>query len=238
MGDEVKLQVTGVQFVNGNTGTWDMRQFTNHPGDRLNVFRYLDGGAMSVGAGSQVYLKNCEFNHNHAIVCGGAISNLGGYVGLQDCVFSDNTCGDTGAAVDILTPGSLAVIDSCRFQNNMANQLGMGTFGAVTAFPDTYLLVQGSTFSGSGTAIDYRPNERGETFVYISRNNRFDQPLEHAIVTNPRGNNAMSTVLSRSMRIFAQHPLSVKLEGVPRGSEDIMNSHRALYEKQRAEMEC
>lgn len=232
--DGVRVKIKGINFTNGNTGDIQSQlSLDNHPRTRLNIFRYLDGGAITTGAGSELILEDCNFENNHSAICGGAISNLGGYINLINCSFSDNSCGDTGAAIDNLVAGSLTIIEKGRFNNNRANQLGTGTFGAVTAFPDTYLVVKDSDFSlESSTAIDYRPNKEGLVFVAIDRKSVFDSQNPNTLVKNPISNRGTrKEIFVRYTRLLSKHPDLVKLEGVPSANRTTVEKHCALFEK-------
>lgn len=232
--DGVRVKIKGINFTNGNTGDIQSQlNLDNHPQTRLNIFRYLDGGAISVGVGSELILDDCDFENNHSAVCGGAISNLGGYIHLTNCSFSDNSCGDTGAAIDNLAVGSLTVIEKGRFSKNRANQLGTGTFGAVTVFPDTHLVVKDSDFSSEpATAIDYRPNKDGAIFVAIDHKSAFDSRNLNALVKNPTSNKGTrKEIFTRYTRLLSRHPGLVKLEGVPSADRTTVEKHRTLFER-------
>lgn len=228
--DGVKVTIRGVCFTGGNTQIITERlNGVNQPKSRLNIFRYLDGGAISVGKGSEVVLEDCTFTNNHSAICGGAISNVGGYVYVKHCTFKNNSCGDTGAAIDNLAAGSLVIIEHCTFENNQANQLGNGNFGAVTAFPDTFLIIKQSDFSGEQeTAIDYRDT----TQIHIDTATKLNQKNPQAIVKNPIPNpKTKFAILSRFIRIFLRYPGLVKLESVSKCSEKIREKHQEIFEK-------
>lgn len=232
--DGVRVRIKGVKFANGNTGNTESQiSLENHPLTRTNVFRYLDGGAISCGVGSELLLEDCDFVSNHSAVCGGAISNLGGYIHLINCSFVDNTCGDTGAAIDNLVAGSLTVIDKGRFINNRANLLGTGNFGAVTVFPNTFLIVKDSDFTSERyTAVDYRPNKYGEAFVAIDQLSVFNSQNLNPIVRNPISNRgSRKEIVTRYIRLLSRHPALVKFEGVPGTNRATVEKHRELFNK-------
>ncbi len=240
--DGARVKIKGITFINGNTAEiLSQLNLDNHPHTRLNVFRYLDGGAMTIGAGSEVVLEDCVFRSNHSAVCGGAISNAGGYLHLTKCSFSSNTCGDTGAAIDSLAKGSLTFIDSCQFSENEANKLGNGRYGSVTAFPDTFVIVSNSDFSSenNSTAVDYRPNKNGEVFVALNDECIFNSENPDAVLKNPASNTGTKKlILIRYARLLARHPGLVKLESIPSADRATREKHRAMYEKLVEEHEC
>ena len=228
--DGVKVTIRGVYFTGGNTQiiTEQLNQ-VNRPKSPLNIFRYLDGGAISVGEGAEVFLEDCTFTNNHSAICGGAISNIGGYIHIKHCRFEQNSCGDTGAAIDNLVTGSLTIIENSKFESNQANQLGNGNYGAITAFPKTFLIIKNSDFSEEqGTAIDYRDS----TQVNIDIAMKFNQKNPQAIVKNPIPNpKTKYEILRQFVRIFLSYPGLVKLQGVPKCSEKITKKHRGIFEK-------
>lgn len=230
--DGITVKIKGVTFTGGNTQNRDSQQsLSHHPGNRLNIFRYLDGGAISMGAGSRVILEDCIFENNHSAICGGAISNLGGYLHVLNCGFLYNSCGDTGAAIDNLGKGSLTVIEQSRFIENTANGLGTGTFGAVTAFPDTYLIVKNSDFSKqSTTAIDYTVNRRKKQYIFIDNQTSFNPKAPNAIEQNPKSNSGTRTeIITRYSQIFAAHPRLVKFEVIPHADHKTIEKHKNLF---------
>lgn len=232
--DGVKVKISGVTFQNGNTQNQDSQlSQENHLGIRQNIFRDVDGAGLTMGEGSEVCLENCVFHGNHSAICGGAISNLGGYLDIKNSVFYENSCGDTGSAIDTLASGSLTVIQGCTFANNEANQLGVGEFGAVTAFPDTYLVVLDSNFRGEKfTAIDYRLNQQGIAHVFIDLETRFNEETFQAVVQNPSRNAGIrKEMLMRVIRLLAKRPHLVKLEGVPSVKKTIQLKHQDLFEQ-------
>lgn len=231
--DGIKVKIKGITFKNGNTSNIASQlSLENHPKDKLNIFRYLDGGAISIGEESELILENCSFDSNYSTICAGAISNLGGYVHVKDSVFRNNHCGDTGAAIDNLAAGSLTVIEYCQFENNQANHLGSGTFGAVTAFPNTYLVVKGSDFSEeTKTAIDYRPNKQGQSFVFIDQATKFNPQVLEPVVKNPSLNKGIRTEIPLLyVKILATRPSLVKLEGIPRANKETTDKHKKIFE--------
>ncbi len=229
--DNATLKVSGVTFTGGNTFDQSAQQSSlNHPSKRINIFRYLDGGAITMGVGSMVELNNCVFESNVSAVCGGAISNLGGYLRVSNCVFEGNACGDTGAAIDNLARGSLAIVRSSRFIANQANQLGNGDFGAITAFPDTFLIVINCDFTDEpATAIDY-PNQKGRQSHHFIENCLFNPQNPEAVVINPHSNKGTrKEILQRFASLLIKKPHLIKLEGIPTVSEDVMSKHSEIF---------
>lgn len=230
--DYIKVKVEGVQFINGNTTNLSSQlSLENHPKKKLNLFRYLDGGAISIGEGSEVILENCVFDSNRSAICAGALSNLGGYVNMNNCVFRNNESGDTGAAVDNLARGSLTIIENSRFENNQANKLGKGTFGTITAFPHTCLMVKNSDFSKeTNVAIDYKSNRKNASYIDIDNKTLFNRRTKMPVVKNPISNiSARNEIIKRSLRIILTHPHLVKVEGIPKASKKITLKHREIF---------
>lgn len=232
--DNATLKVSGLLFTGGNTFDQRAQQSPlNHPSKRINIFRYLDGGAITMGVGSTVELNNCVFKSNVSAVCGGAVSNLGGYLQVTNCVFENNACGDTGAAIDSLARGSLTIVRSSRFIANQANQLGNGNFGAITAFPDTFLIVTDCDFTDEpATAIDYS-NQEGQQSHHFIENCLFNPQSPEAVVINPLSNKGTrKEILKRFAKLLVTKPHLVKLEGIPDMTKDVVSKHRGIFDNE------
>ncbi|MEI6327376.1 MAG: right-handed parallel beta-helix repeat-containing protein [Candidatus Roizmanbacteria bacterium] len=228
--DGIRLTIRDIGFTNGDTQvvTTSLNE-TNRPHSRLNIFRYLDGGGISMGVGSEVLIERCTFTGNHSAICGGAISNAGGYLRVHTSIFADNSCGDTGAAIDNLAAGSLAMIHDCTFVDNHPNQLGDGMYGAVSAFPHTFLIVKNSDFSKQGgTAIDYRDSTR----VHIDSDTTYREGALSPITKDPLPNPKTKWhILSSWIWIFFSHPWDLKCEKIPTCSPGVLEKHRMIYEQ-------
>lgn len=216
--DGATFRATNIHFIRGNTNVCSSLK-PNRTTDvkRLNIFRYVDGGAISLGSGSKVKLHNCVFQDNHAVICGGAISNLGGFIEINNCQFINNTSGDTGAAIDNLASGSLAVIRNSSFVRNTSNCLGSGTHGAISAFPRTYLYVVNSDFlKENGIAIDYIQNALGKTTIVVIKDCKFDKHKTQSVIVNPQKNLlAGAEIVRQFFKLFLRNPTCVKFERIP-----------------------
>lgn len=227
--DGASVQLNGIHLTGGNTGNkLAMISRVNHPNVSLNRYRYLDGGAISMGNGSVVELNDCHIKNNSAGVCGGGISNLGGCLFVNRCVFQENSCGDTGAAIDNLSPGSLAIIRNSTFINNEANLLGEGgTYGAITTFPKTFLFVEDSDLSGEqATAID-----RALDSHMCNKGNIFNTNTPEPIVTNPEHSSGTRwALLSRYAWLTANNFMLLnKRERIPVASNEVLARHESIY---------
>ncbi|MDA0811133.1 MAG: right-handed parallel beta-helix repeat-containing protein [Verrucomicrobia bacterium] len=145
-------------------------------GDNLNraKFFYTDGGGIKIFGRSYPIIENVEVYDNFTSPCGAGVSveHRGHTDGsrlqsalLRNCIFRNNRCPISGAAVDLLH-GSSAEIANCLFVGNLSN----GTMderaetpgkwkapngsGALTLFPGSHLLVRRCTFTGNRNAVD------------------------------------------------------------------------------------
>lgn len=135
------------------------------------LFFLLDGGAIKVFGNSTPVFANCVIERNQTLLCGGGISieqqfRATAPVEFHDCIFRNNHCPATGAAVDVLA-GGRATFDNCLFVSNIANT-GMdeiaGTFGltynekhgcgALTVFPQSQVQVRRCTFTNNWNGVD------------------------------------------------------------------------------------
>jgi len=224
------FHASGITITGGNTHD-ALSQISphNHPEKKLNFFAIVDGAGISCGAGSDVELKNVLITGNKAIICGGGISNLGGAVKLDTCVVEEDEAGDTGAGLDNLVAGGVVIISNSVFRDNHSNGLGKGKYGSVTTFPWTYTAIHGSDFSGEiGTAIDYQPNSR--LFIMDCR---FNEHEPNPIVFRPRSNSGTRIEIPRQfLRLLAQYPQLIKLEGLPKLDQETHHRHRTLYSQE------
>ncbi len=150
------------------------------PAPTRGMFYYMDGGALKIYGNSHPTIKNVRFINNSTKLCGGAVSiEQQGFckksVHFENCVFKENRCPGTGAAVDVLE-GSSAVIQNCLFVNNIANY-GMDEIdalyglvynakhgcGALTVFPNSKVEVIRSTFTANWNGVD--DHGAGSTYV-------------------------------------------------------------------------
>jgi len=145
------------------------------------LFFFTDGGAIKVFGRSSPSLIGLTIRGNSTSVCAGGISiEQRGLtqeaVLIKDCVFQDNHCPGTGAAVDVLSGGS-AIIENCLFVGNISNT-GMEEIalvygltynpqhgcGALTVFPESAVEVRRCTFTENWNGVD----DRGIANVYES----------------------------------------------------------------------
>jgi len=222
------VEVYGVEFKNGDTSnTKAILSKSNHPKESLNIFRYVDGGAVSVGEGSMARFTHCSFSNNNAHICGGAISNMGGHVEVHNCLFEGNSCGDTGAAIDNLVAGSLLVVSGCHFKANKANAIGGGSYGAITVFPGTFAFISECDFTEeTGVAIDHT-----DLSNVTMRGNLFNEEVVNSVVINPiHSRGVRRKILTRYALLLAKRLRHInKLERVPVRSREVAERHRDLY---------
>ena len=135
------------------------------------LFYYLDGGAIKIFGRSYPTIDNVVIENNVTKLCGAGVSiEHRGFsdnaVSLKNCVFRNNACPGTGAAVDVLG-GSAARIENCLFVGNIANT-GMERIaaeyglrynpehgcGALTVFPESRVFVRRCTLTGNWNGAD------------------------------------------------------------------------------------
>lgn len=133
-------------------------------------FFFSDGGGIKIFGRSYPTLLNLIVEDNLARPCGGGVSvEHRGFrdqsVVFENCVFRNNSCQLTGAAVDVL-PGSAARFQNCLFVGNTGNnghddvsQQGRqynrehGS-GALTVFPESRVSVVRCTFTANRNGVD------------------------------------------------------------------------------------
>jgi len=231
--NDARLTIRNLTITGGSTAELPGKsQAPEYQLQNLNLFRHLDGGAVSVGGGAIFRAEGCRFIHNYSALCGGAVSNLGGWGDFQGCDFIHNHAYDTGAAIDNLARGSLTTIQDCTFANNQANRAGGGTYGAVTVFPGAFLFVAGSYFMREqGSAIDYKTwKNKPPSHVFIAEDNIFLKG-RLAIMENPISNRGVARrMISRFIRLQALGR-KVKFEGIPSAPLDRIDQHEDIYRK-------
>ena len=143
------------------------------------MFFYSDGGAIKVFGNSSPRLENLIVDGNHSALCGGGVSieNRGfaeSATLFRNCIFRDNHCPGTGAAVDVLE-NSVCEFRNCLFEANISNT-GMDEIrkkygltynpehgcGALTVFPGSRVVVDRSTFVSNWNGAD----DKGDGSTY------------------------------------------------------------------------
>ena len=137
-------------------------------------FFYTDGGGIKIFGRSYPAIENVEVADNFTSPCGAGVSveHRGHTDGsklqsvlLKNCIFRNNRCPISGAAVDLLH-GSSAEITNCLFVDNLSNgpmdemaktpgkwKPEHGS-GALTLFQNSKVLLRRCTFIGNRNAID------------------------------------------------------------------------------------
>jgi hypothetical protein len=148
------------------------------PHFKKQLFFYSDGGGVKIFGRSYPTIENVEIYDNFSSPCGAGVSiDHRGFIEnsvlLKDCIFRDNRCPVTGAAVDLLW-GSSAVIENCLFVGNKSNEpmdrrsREVGKWkqehgsGALTLFPGSKVIVRRCTFTGNRNGVD----DSGDGSIY------------------------------------------------------------------------
>ncbi len=166
--------ITGANsFLTQSEGVTPLEPVARDPRLKPALFFYADGGAIKVFGRSCPTIENNRIIDNSTCLCGGGISieHRGlqqGYATIRNCVFINNRCPGTGAAIDVLERSG-AIIENCLFVGNVANT-GMDRIadefglryngehgcGALTVFPGSRVEVRRCTFTGNWNAVDDR----------------------------------------------------------------------------------
>ena len=154
-------------------------------------FFYTDGGGIKVFGRSYPTIENVEVYDNFTSPCGAGVSveHRGHTDGskfqsvlLRNCIFRENRCPISGAAVDLLH-GSSAEITNCLFLKNASNgpmdalaetpgkwKPEHGS-GALTVFPKSKVIVRRCTFTGNRNGIhDSNPDNIYEDSIFWKNN--------------------------------------------------------------------
>ncbi len=229
--NDARLTIKDLTLTGGSTESLATKhQAPSHRLQDLNIFRHLDGAAVSVGAGATFRAYDCHFLNNHSGLCGGAVSNLGGWADFHRCRFTGNRAVDTGSAIDNLGRGSLATVFECVFNHNPANSAGGGNHGAVTAFPETFLFMVGNNFLQElDPAVDYRLHHHKQPHsIVIGPDNQF-RPGSFSIVEDPLSNSGITRLILRRFIQLHSRGRKVKWEGIPVAPPDIVEQHRQIF---------
>jgi hypothetical protein len=133
---------------------------------------FTDGGGILIYGRSYPTIENVEIYGNYSSVCGAAVSvqhqleRSKEPVVFKNCIFRNNQAAVSGAAADLLSPGSWASFENCLFVGNLSNLKidanQRSGYGALTVFPDCFVSVIDCTFTGNGAGVD----DRGAGSVY------------------------------------------------------------------------
>ena len=161
------FRITGANNFVTKAGTRQIEPDTALP---KGLFFYADGGGIKIFGRSYPTITGVEVVGNVTSPCGAGISIEHGRhtqdsVLIEHCVFRNNRAQVTGAAVDLLPPGSAARIVNCLFVGNVSNtgadvvaqSSGEKPFtnsGVLTVFPRSRALVQNCTFTNNRNAVD------------------------------------------------------------------------------------
>lgn len=127
---------------------------------RKSIYTQIDGGAVLVTGRVNLTFRDCTFQHNSSVMCGGAVSlqaEPGSTLTFESCIFEDNRANDTGPAIDILTSDTKVLIDNCTFRRNRSSgRFTSCAIGQVSIFPGSEVAVSNCRFDGNEIDIDYR----------------------------------------------------------------------------------
>ena len=174
------LTITGANGYVDQAANRLLSQYPEFQGNlKPGMFFFLDGGAIKVFGNSAPQFLDCTIVGNRTQLCGAGVSIEQTFessepVTFKNCIFRDNHCPATGAAVDVLS-GGLAEFDNCLFVGNIANT-GMDEIarktglsynqkhgcGALTVFPDSRVHVRNCTFTANWNGVD----DHGSGSVY------------------------------------------------------------------------
>jgi hypothetical protein len=166
--------ITGANsFITQSEGATPLEPAARDPRLKPALFFYADGGAIKVFGRSCPTIENNRIVDNSTRLCGGGISveHRGlqqGHAIIRNCVFINNRCPGTGAAIDVLERSG-AIIENCLFVGNIANT-GMDRIadefglrynsehgcGALTVFPGSRVEVRRCTFTANWNGVDDR----------------------------------------------------------------------------------
>lgn len=147
---------------------------------KKSLFFYVDGGAIKIFGRSYPTIDSVVIRDNMTRLCGAGVSvEHRGFSSdaprFRNCVFRDNRCPGTGAALDVLG-GSAAEIENCLFVGNIGNA-GMDQIasqyglryndqhgcGALTVFPGSRVSVRRCTFTNNWNGAD----DKGVGNLYV-----------------------------------------------------------------------
>ncbi|MGN0231500.1 MAG: hypothetical protein ACI4A8_04725 [Muribaculaceae bacterium] len=143
-------------------------------------------GAICADMTNDVVVKNCLFSGYVSVNGGGAYSNSGSKTYFSDCVFSDNTAGDAGAAIRLTKRGDAAkvfdasvTLDRCAIVNNhITKQSGAG--GSAIRHTAGNLYIINSTIANNSAyakaAIDVSDNVKVNILSSTIANNSVELP--------------------------------------------------------------
>lgn len=203
------VTVTGAKGFQTTVGTDEMQPDIGMEQLARDEFFFSDGGGIKIFGRSYPTVLDVVVDSNDAQPCGGGVSVE--HRGFRDkkavfrnCVFSNNTCRITGAAVDVL-PASAADFENCLFVGNLSNN-GIDDIsaegrvhnakhgsGALTVFHNSRVNVSRCTFTGNRNGVDDKG--RGNTYSQClfwqnnatggtSPGERYEMDIVHAVNVN------------------------------------------------------
>lgn len=167
-------------FVADDTDSTPIEPDSELPALKKSLFFFVDGGAIKVFGRSYPTIDTVVVENNFTRLCGAGVSvEHRGFsddaVAFKNCIFRNNACPGTGAAIDVLG-GSAAEIENCLFVGNIANT-GMEKIateyglrynpqhgcGALTVFPESVVAVRRCTFTENWNGAD----DKGVGSTYV-----------------------------------------------------------------------
>lgn len=169
------FRITGARgFLSTSEAPVSIQPDLSDPKLKKAKFFYTDGGGIKIFGRSYPTIENVEIADNFTSPCGAGISvEHRGFtdgsrlqsVLIRDCVFRDNRCPISGAALDLLH-GSSAEVVNCLFVGNRSNDpmderaetpgkwKPKHGSGALTVFPESTIIVRRCTFTENRNAVD------------------------------------------------------------------------------------
>jgi hypothetical protein len=137
---------------------------------------YTDGGGILIYGRSYPTVEGVEISGNYSTLCAGGVSVQHRLAAMAEaahfrrCVFRDNHCAASGAAVDLLLPGSWAVFEDCLFVGNVSDEKivrpELTRFGVLSVFPHCRAEVRRCTFTDNGSGVDDRGSSAYENVLF------------------------------------------------------------------------
>jgi len=177
---EGRVTLRGLDICHGTTRKTGLWQKVKKGIPRASIYNFIDGPGIIVTGKASAIIEDCNVHDNDSFMCGAGISiqqhSAKGPVRLIHCRVFNNRAQDTGAGIDVLTPGSFLAAESCTFDNNKSNLLlpGVHRNGQVSLFPETFAELNDCTFICSkAPAVDFHQR----SCIYM-RDTHFVQPVK------------------------------------------------------------